>query len=466
MTGPDPGPGTGRLGDAIARCRRRLRELQAHSRATSVAAAVVRRGEPVYVDSVGLADAETGRAATEDTQYRIGSITKTFTAVLVLQLRDAGRLDLDDRLDLHLPDTRHGSVTLRQLLTHLSGLQREPGAGPGGEVWEALDAPERAEFLVGFEQAERVLPPYRRWHYSNLAYAVLGEVVARASGDTWTAALHERLLDPLQLRRTTVEPVEPAARGYLSDPYADLVHAEPPVPLRALAPAGQLWSTPVDLARWGAFLAAPDPAVLAPETLTEMRHLHGMADLQRWTLGWGLGLMLYRRGDRVLHGHGGAMPGFLAGLACLAGGDGDAGDDPIAATVLTNSGAGVDVEGLAGELVEIWLAEEPREPLEWRPGEPPPPAVAGLLGRWWSEGSEFVFSWRAGRLQARSVDAPSHQPPAIFAPTGEDRWVVASGREQGEVLRIVRSPDGSVPRMYWAGYPLSRAVQVFGTPAD
>lgn len=445
--------------DPLATCRRSVRELQNESRAPSVVAAVVRGGALTWSDCVGLAEVETGRPATLDTQYRIGSITKTFTAVLLMQLRDAGRLDLDDRLDRHLPGTRHGAVTLRQMLSHLSGLKREPAPGRAGELWETLEIPGREDFLAGFESADPVLAPYRRWHYSNLAYAVLGEVVARTTGGSWEEALRERVLEPLGLQRTTVDPAEPAACGYLSDPYADVLHPEPDTALGPFAPAGQLWSTATDLARWAGFLAAPDPAVLAPDTVAEMRHLHAMADLERWTLGWGLGLMLHRRGERIWSGHGGSMPGFLASVMCSPDED-----DPAAVVVLANTSTGADVEGLAGELLETVLDTEPREPAAWRPSAPPPADVVGLLGRWWSEGSEFVLVWRRDRLEARSVDAPEHLPPAVFARDGDDRWLVVSGREQGELLRVVRPADGSVERMYWAGYPLTRAVQVFGTP--
>jgi len=149
---------------------------------------VVRDGTIVWSGMAGLADVESEREPTLHTQYRIGSITKSFTAVLLLQLRDAGRLDLDDRLDQHLPGISHGDATLRRMLAHLSGLQREAVGGPGGEVWETLEDPEREALLAGFEQAGKVLPPGRRWHYSNLAYSLLGEVVARRAGTDRTAA--------------------------------------------------------------------------------------------------------------------------------------------------------------------------------------------------------------------------------------------------------------------------------------
>jgi CubicO group peptidase (beta-lactamase class C family) len=445
--------GTGRA------CSRLLRDLQRDARAPSVVAAIVRDGAVTWSDSAGLADVEHDREPTLDTQYRLGSITKTFTAVLLLQLRDAGKLDLDDPLERHLPGTPHGDVTLRRMLAHLSGLKREPATGRDGEVWETLACPDREELLEGLARAGKVLPPGRRWHYSNLAFALLGEVVARRSATTWEAALRERVLEPLGMARTTVDPVEPRARGYFVDPYSDVARPEPLSPLRGLAPAGQLWSSTADLARWAAFLAEPDPAVLSPDTLAEMRHPQVIADLEGWTLAWGLGLMLYRRGERILHGHAGGMPGFVASVMAYPK-DGER----AGSAVLINSSAGADVEGLAADLLTTALDADPVDRPAWRPAEPPPAEVAGLLGRWWSEGSEYVFSWRSGRLEARPAVARELRPqvPAVFEPDGPDRWTTVSGREQGEQLRAVRAGDGSVARLYWAGYPFTRTPEVFG----
>lgn len=199
-------------------CSRRLRDLQRSARAPSIAAAIVRDGALTWSDSAGLADVERGSEPTLDMQYAIGSITKTFTAVLLLQLRDLGRLDLEDRLDRHLPGVAHGDVSLRRMLAHLSGLRREPAAGPGGEVWETLQDPDIEDMQAGVARAGRVLEPGRRWHYSNLAFALLGEVVARSFALPWEVVLQERLLQPLGMARTTLEPVEPSARGYFVEP--------------------------------------------------------------------------------------------------------------------------------------------------------------------------------------------------------------------------------------------------------
>jgi CubicO group peptidase (beta-lactamase class C family) len=113
------------------RFRRLALEAQKAGRLPSLVAAVFRGGEVVWSDAVGLADAEEQIEATPDTQYAVASITKTFTAASVFQLRDEGKLELDEPLSRYLPEAAHGSPTLRRMLAHASGLQREPP----GEVW-------------------------------------------------------------------------------------------------------------------------------------------------------------------------------------------------------------------------------------------------------------------------------------------------------------------------------------------
>jgi CubicO group peptidase (beta-lactamase class C family) len=431
---------------------RKLAGKQADWRSLGLAAAVVRHGRPVWDGAAGSTDAADPAAVpTPDTQFRIGSITKTFTAVLVMQCRDAGLLDLDDRLDRHLPDSPHGGLTIRRMLAHLSGLQREPV----GDVWEALAGPLVEEMLAALADAESVLPPARQHHYSNLAFALLGEVVARLRGASWAEALQSQVLDPLGMRRTTVSRTPPYALGYFTDPYADRSLAEPEFPGNAFAPAGELWSTAHDLGRWASFLADPAAEVLAAATLEEMCQPQVMYDLDGWTLGWGLGLMLHRRGERVLVGHDGAMPGFLAGLAVRR-------PEQVGAVVLANTSSAADPGGLAVELALQVVDEDPDLPEPWRPGPPVPTEIEELLGVWWSEGTQFEFAARGGRLEARAAGAPPTRAPAVFAPEGADRWRVVSGREQGELLRVVRRPDGTVEKLYWATYPVTRDPRPFG----
>src|SRR3954452_2461223 len=149
-----------------------LREGQPGSRLPALAATLRRGSEVLWSEAIRLADVEAGTPASTDQQVRIASITKTFTAVLLLQLRDEGRLTLDDRLGDHLPGTAHADLRLGHLLSHSSRLQRELV----GDVWESLELPDAATLLRDLAGAEAVLAPGRRWHYSNLGFALLGAV--------------------------------------------------------------------------------------------------------------------------------------------------------------------------------------------------------------------------------------------------------------------------------------------------
>ena len=431
------------------RLAHRLREAQTEQRLPSVAAAVFRRNEILWQDAHGFADVGAQRVTSPETQYRIGSITKTFTAVLVLQLRDAGELSLDDPLTDVVPESAH-APTLGRMLAHASGLQREPP----GEIWETMRLPSREELVAGTADAEQLLAPGSWWHYSNLAYALLGEVVARKTGGSWEDALRERVLEPLELARTTPIAEEPAALGYYVEPYSDAVRLEPEPDLGGSGALGKLWSTVRDLAAWGSFLVTGDDRVLSAGTLEEMSHVRAMVDHERWTLAWGTGLELYRSGDHVFVGHGGAMPGHLAGLVVNR-------TTGIGAVVLTNTSAGGRPEALALDLAKEAIDALPSEPDGWRPGEAAPEDVQALLGRWWSEGSELVVSWRGGRLEARLVDGPPGRETSYLERLDADRWRCVEGRERGELLRVVRAADGSVEKMYFATYPLRREPSTF-----
>jgi CubicO group peptidase (beta-lactamase class C family) len=435
----------------VAELSRLVREAQSEQRIPSISAAAVGNGEVVWEEALGLADVDGRVEASPDTQYRIGSITKTFTAVAVMQLHDAGELELDDPLSKHIPGAAYGEPTLRRLLGHLSGLQREMP----GYVWETLEFPDREGLVSGLADAEQVLRPGARWHYSNLAFALLGEVVARRSGLEYEDYVRERLLDPLGLSRTTFEQTQPAANGYLVEPYSDLVRPEQNLIKGAFAAAGSLWSTTADLSRWGRFLVEGAEGVLAKETVEEMRRFQSMADLEEWKLGWGLGLMLMREDDRIFVGHGGAMPGFLAGLAVSP-------KERSGAVVLVNSGAGVKIEELLRKLAVKAAEAYPPEPEQWEAAEAVPPELEPLLGRWWSEGNEVVISIRGGRLELRDPAAPPSLPASVFEPDGDDRFRGISGPEEGELLEVVRGEGGHVTKLYWATYPLTRTPRVFG----
>jgi CubicO group peptidase (beta-lactamase class C family) len=427
----------------VAKLDQQVRSAQREKRLASLAAAVLRDGQIIWETAVGAADVEAGLDPTPETQYRIGSITKTFTAAAIMQLRDAGKLDLEDTLDRHVDGAAHSPI-IRRLLSHSSGLQRETH----DDSWLNLRFAQPDELLETLAEAELVLPSGARFHYSNLAFALLGIVVERVSGMPYQDYVRERLFGPIGLTRVSFEPEQPSAKGYLAQPYADGVWETVGVETGAWASAGQLWGTAGDIARWGAFLADPDESVLASASAEEMRTVQAIADHERWTSGYGLGLGLTRDGDRILAGHGGSMPGFIAQLVFSA-------KDKVVVTLLTNESE-ADIGELGVSLLGTTIDEWPVAPEAWLAGEPPPDEAVPILGIWFMEATRVVFRWRDGKLEGRFDGMPDWQPSSIFEREADDRWRTVSGPEHGEALRIVRGADGSVEQMVWAGYPVTR----------
>jgi hypothetical protein len=289
--------------------------------------------------------------------------------------------------------------------------------------------------------------PGEQHHYSNLAFALLGQVVARKTGQSYTEYVDAEIIGPLGLSRTTWVPDAPKAQGYLVDEYARTVWREPETDLGGTAAAGQLWSTVEDLARWAAFLAEGAEGVLDAAVVEEMWFPQVMYYPDDWILGWGLGLQLFNHETGIYGGHGGAMAGHLAGVYVNR-------KTKIGAAGLTNSGTRGNMDlfaiSLAKAAAEIWPpAIEP-----WQPEQEPPADVRPLLGRWWSEGNEFLFWWQGGALRAKFAAAPPGKGETEFERDG-DGWRAARGRERGERLRV----DGD--QMIWAGYAFTRAQEPF-----
>jgi CubicO group peptidase (beta-lactamase class C family) len=445
-----------------ARYERAARRAQATGRVPALSVALRRADRDPWIFTVGDSGVP-GHPLGPDTRFRIGSVTKTFTAVLVMQARDDGLLELDQPISAYLDVPAHGDATVRRLLSHTSGFQREPY----GDLWDTLVSPSATDLIAQLDRAERVLPGGRRFHYSNLAFAVLGQLVARLRDTTWEQLLTDRILEPLGLGATTVQPPAQAAVGYVVDAYSDAARPEPNLDAAGAGPAAQLWSTAADQARWAAFLVSPETVdphgkVLAAATLDEMRWPHTTREQDVWAGGFGLGLMLAPQGRRAVHiGHNGAMPGFLAGVHGRRGGEGT--PDGLGVAVLGSSGTAGEINDLVHELLRLAVEIDPAEIKPWRPAAPAPRAYRSVLGPWWSEGSPFVFGWHDGALQAQLADVPADTPPSVFAPLPGDPDVLrtVSGREAGELLRLTRDAAGAVTLMHWATYRFTRVQDAF-----
>lgn len=406
---------------------RRLAVEQSANRVPSLIAGLIRDGATVWVDTRGFID---DQPATRNTQYRIGSITKSFVGVLVMRLRDEGLLDLASPLDDYLPGTAVGNRSVAQLLAHASPLTAEPS----GPWWERTPGTGADEFVSSIDEHALRPGPQHVFHYSNVGFGLLGELVSRLRGEDWTHVLQREILDPLGMRRTTLAPVPPHAAGWAVHPWADVVLPEPAEDAGAMAPAGQLWSTIDDMARWLRFVTGDTGEVLHPDTVQEMRTPVSVADGGEWTAGYGLGLQLLRHRGRCLAGHTGSMPGFLSTVLA----------DPAereGAMFMANTTAGVG-SGLATDLLDILNDHEPRIPQPWRPSSGVEAAVLELTGQWyWGPTPYVVRILPDGLLDLLPWQGRGR--PSRFRPNPDGTWTGLDGYHAGETLRVGRATDGT-----------------------
>jgi CubicO group peptidase (beta-lactamase class C family) len=421
------------------RLNARLAQAQSVHRQPSLAAGLVRGGELVWSHGRGRVggnadgNAGGGRVPDANVQYRAGSISKTFVAVAVLRLRDEGRLSLSDPVGTFLDAAAASAMTVGQLLSHTAGLRAET-AGPWWERTPGSSFEQLARGSLG-EDAARWRAG-RRFHYSNVGFALLGELLARLHGRPWHEVINDELLRPLGMSRTTTRPQPPHAVGYAVHPHADLLLAEPEHDAGAMAPAGQLWTTVGDLARWARFLAGDTRGLLAPATLAEMREPLCVFDVpgQPWTEAYGLGLQLWNKDSVRGYGHTGAMPGF-SGVLWIAGDSGDA------AIALSNSTAGFG-SSLVTDLLRILADGEPASPPEWVPA-----AVDGdvlsMLGNWYWGPAQFTLRLAGSDLLQLSQVGQSG-PSLRFRHSADGAWTGMDGYHAGEPLVPVPGPDGGI----------------------
>jgi CubicO group peptidase (beta-lactamase class C family) len=415
----------------------RSARAQRDSRVPSLLTGVVREGALVWSTARGAVDEPHA-----DVQYRIGSITKPVTAVAVMRLRDEGLLGLDDPLERFVAGTPFGDRTVGQLLAHGAGLRSESP----GQWWERV-AGEQWDGLA--KQLDETDVPHgagRRFHYSNLGYGALGELVARLRGRAWADVVRDEVLLPLGMDRTTPRPSGRAAAGFAVHPWADVLQPEPEEDGGAMAPAGQLWATLTDLARFGAFLLGDTGDVLGAATLEEMAEPSGVDSSAKGWSSYGLGLQVVRHGDRTLIGHGGSMPGFLASVFVDR-------EQDLGTVVLCNATSGLD-GALVSDLQTLVREAEPVIGATWRAGSVDP-EVLSLTGVWYW--ATYAYGLRVdadGLLDMCGLIGAGRA--SRFRSCGDGSWVGLDGYHAGEVLRPVRSDAGEVVALDLGTFVFSR----------
>jgi len=426
---------------------RRLRWLiaraQTEGQVPSLVAGVVRDGELAWAGGVGAVPGEV-----HDTQYKIGSITKTFTAVLVLQLVDDGHLSLDAPASDVLGEVGYADRTVRQLLAHSGGLQAEPG----GCWWERTEGGSFDELAAANDGSLAAFGVDQRFHYSNLAYGLLGEIVARLREQTWWEAVSQRILDPLEMKRTSYQASGVHAEGWSVHPYAQTLIAEPLPDTAAMAPAGQMWSTVADLAPYCRFLLEGHADVLSKETLALAFTPQSGDEHSGLSYAHGLGFQIFRGGSGTLVGHSGSMPGFHA--ICLVDRSRQTG-----VVGLVNATSGIPVATFASSLLDELEQWEPALPPVWEPNERVPGEFTDVLGVWHWGATPHVLACEGADLVARRRGVEAWRFVA-----SQGRIVGSRGYHAGEEMHVVRRSDGAVSHLDVGTFILTREPYEAGVP--
>jgi CubicO group peptidase (beta-lactamase class C family)/D-alanyl-D-alanine dipeptidase len=353
----------------------------------------------IWAQGFGYADPDKKTVATAETVYRIGSVSKLFTDIGVMQLVERGQLDLDVPVQKYLPDFHPHNpfgtpITLRQLMSHRSGLLREP---PIGNYFDPSDLSLGA-MVQSLNDTTLVYAPETHTKYSNAGVAVLGYVLEKQSGQPFANYLRQAVLDPMGLRNSAFQPqpelIQELAKAYMWS-YDGLSFRAPTFEL-GMAPAGCMYSTVLDLARFESVLfnqgRGPNAQVLKPEMLQKM-----------WTpqfaqsgaaSGYGIGFRISQlEGHREI-GHGGAIYGFATQLAALP-------DEKLGVVTVTTIDAANAVTSRVGqEALQLMLAAKQHSPLPEIPEAAPISSerVRQLAGRYGQGEDKVDLTARNGEL--------------------------------------------------------------------
>jgi CubicO group peptidase (beta-lactamase class C family) len=445
---------------------------------------VVYGQELIWAKGFGYADVETKTAATSQTIYRIASITKLFTATAILQLRDAGKLQLDDPVAKYLPwfdiQDRYPDappITIRHLITHTSGLPRE-AAFP---YWSDANFPTREQVIEALPTQETILPTETEWKYSNLALSLAGEIVAAVSGQAYPDYIQTHILDPLGMNSTFVKSPDPdhpqIATGYRRRPPDGSRGISPFTDARGITAAANMSTTVEDLARFAMLQfrvkrassplseveaasnplseveaasnplseveAASNPlSILRGSTLREMQRVHWLEP--DWTAGWGLGWRISRERNKTYISHGGSVPGYRTQLKiCPA--------DKTAVIALTNADDGDP--GMYAERAFQWVADAILEAVKLDEPEisAPPLTWQRYVGKYrnaWGDSQILILN---GQLV--SIDPSQSDPSAAVTkliPVAEHTFRMETGNgfgNQGELVVFELDDAGEVQRV-------------------
>ncbi|NJL53961.1 beta-lactamase family protein [bacterium] len=312
-----------------------VNELMEDYHIPGAAIAIVRDSEVIFAEGFGVTNTQTGESVTADAVFPIGSISKSFTALAVMQLVDQGLLDLDEPISTYVPDLilaeedAADQITLRMLLTHTAGFGN--AALPTLDQYEDRDA-----VIADFERVPIAFEPGTIRSYSNYGYILMGYIIETVTGQSWEVYVQTNVFDPLSMMNSSFGSELLDAPSYAAPHTFDLIKGSIPMPfyedIDLSGPAGSINATIGDMAEYVAFMTGDRSILLSPEMMTM---LHTPSDTADDAFGWFdlelVGLDVFT--NHSFMGHNGAFEGYNAFAAFDA-------DTQTGAVVLTNMDVG------------------------------------------------------------------------------------------------------------------------------
>jgi CubicO group peptidase (beta-lactamase class C family) len=442
---------------AVELARLWLDAQRSYDEIPGMSAAIVHDQKVLWSGGSGQADPSTGRVATADTLYSICSVSKLFTSVAVMQLRDEGELALDDPLAKHLPwftmKPAEGGreATILGALTHSSGLPRESDY----PYWTGeFDFPTHEKIVERLASQEPLYPSDRYFQYSNLGLTLAGEVVSARSGKPYAQYVRERILAPLHLDATYPEiPLEEKgkrlAQGFSARRRDGNRTALPLFQARGIAPAAGFASTVNDLAKFAMWQFrlrdAKTDAVLDPRTLREMYRPHFVdPDFETF---WGVGFATWKDGSNVFVGHGGSCPGFRTAFTLNP-------EKKVGVVIMANA-SGINTGRYAKAIYDLVAPAVKNSETDPKAAELAMYAGSYDLFPW--DGESLVVVWGDGLA---TVDLPTNDPMKALErlrKTGEHTFRrVRSDGTLGETYRFEMGADGKAMQVWVHSNPAPR----------
>lgn len=412
-----------------------------------VAVGVIKDQELIWAKGFGFADVQAKVPMTAATKFRVASNSKLFTAIAIMQLREEGKVGLDDPVVKYLPWFKakpagddDGPITIEQLLSHSSGLQRE-----AGDHWTSFQFPTREELQQLYAERQAAFPPAVRWKYSNLAFSVAGLVVEKVSGQPWADYVKKNIFSPLHMDNSSVDQNVPG----LAVPYGRRMpdgsrEILPFVDARGMGAATGVTSNVEDLAKFisAQFRRGPrgPGQVVSSGSWREMLRVRSVED--NWTSGSGLGFDVKRVKDRTYIGHGGGYPGNTTQTLIQL-------DDKVGVIVLTNT-SDSNPGDLANKLMET-VGKAAAKAGAAKPAtvawDPTWERFAGLYRGRGGDSQVVVLNKKLVMITPNAADL---DPSVTLEPLGDGRFrftAPTGGGVVGEVVRFVEEA-GKPLRMF------------------